>query len=140
MILIGFWIITLITIGSAVLVVTSRNLVYSALGLFFTLFGVAGLYVFLWADFMAGVQVMIYVGGILVLILFGIMLTHRISSVNISNTSMQRSVGGVVAIVIMLGFVTLINKTPWMLSGGSEQANTTYEIGTLIMTDFLLAI
>ncbi len=57
-----------ITISSAIYVVTSKNLVRSAVALFFTLFGIAGLYILLYADFVAGAQVMIYVGGILVLI------------------------------------------------------------------------
>ena len=69
----GFW------------VVVSPNLVHSAVSLLFTLFGVAGLYVFLYADFMAAAQVIIYVGGILVLIIFGVMLTNKISDQNISN-------------------------------------------------------
>ena len=50
-----------------------------------TFMGVAGIYVFLGADFVAAVQVLIYVGGILVLILFAVMLTHRITDVEVSN-------------------------------------------------------
>ncbi len=138
MITLGFWFVVIMTIAAAVVVVGSRNLVYSAVGLFFTLFGIAGLYVFLWADFMAGVQVMVYVGGILVLILFGIMLTHRISSVNISHTGLQRSLGVLVAMVILFGLTYLIQNTPWKWAAGIEPESTTYEIGTLIMTDYLL--
>ena len=55
-----------IIIISAIIVATSSQLIYSAVALLFTLFGVAGLYVFLYADFMAAAQVIIYVGGILV--------------------------------------------------------------------------
>ncbi len=138
MITIGFWIVVALTLGSAVLVVTSRNLVYSAVGLFFTLFGIAGLYVFLWADFMAGVQVMVYVGGILVLILFGIMLTHRISSVNISHGSMHRGLGGGIAILILVGLAYLIQSTPWKQVAAMEPESTVHEIGTQIMTGYLL--
>ena len=63
------------TVGSALLVVTVRNIVHAAFSLMVTLFGVAGLYVFLQADFLAATQVIVYVGGILVLILFGVMMT-----------------------------------------------------------------
>ncbi len=86
-----FWIIVGITIGSAFMVVQSKSLLYSAYALLFTFVGVTGLYVFLWADFLAVVQVVVYVGGILVLIIFGIMLTNKITSVNISHASMQKS-------------------------------------------------
>ena len=74
----AFWLIVGLTIGSAILVVQSKKLVYSAYSLLFTLLGVTGLYVFLWADYLAVVQVEVYVGGILVLNIFGIMLLSLI--------------------------------------------------------------
>ena len=67
-----FWFIAAFTVISAAFVVLNNQLIYSAVALLFTLFGVAGLYVFLWADFIAGVQLLVYIGGILVLIIFGI--------------------------------------------------------------------
>ena len=70
-----FYLFALLTIGSAVIVVTIKNIVYAAFSLMVTLFSVAGLYVFLQADFLAATQVIVYVGGILVLILFGVMMT-----------------------------------------------------------------
>ena len=73
-----FWFIAAFTIISAAFVVLNNQLIYSAVALLFTLFGVAGLYVFLWADFIAGVQLLVYNGGRLVLINYGIMLTNRI--------------------------------------------------------------
>jgi len=62
--------LTFMTLVSAFFVVTSSNLVRSAVALLFTLFGLAGFYIFLFADFIAAAQVIIYVGGILVLIIF----------------------------------------------------------------------
>ena len=102
-----FWIIVGLTIGSAILVVQSKKLVYSAYALLFTLFGVTGLYVFLWADFLAVVQVVVYIGGILVLIIFGIMLTNKITSVNISNTSVQKNIGYLVLLIFISGLVDM---------------------------------
>ena len=69
-----FIILALLTISSSIYLVTSKNLVRSAVALFFTLFGLAGFYIMLYADFLAATQVVIYVGGILVLIIFGVML------------------------------------------------------------------
>ena len=89
-----FWFIAILTIVSGSIVVLSNNLIYSAVSLLFTLLGIAGLYVFLWADFIAITQILIYVGGILVLIIFGIMLTHRITDVTLSQSSNQRILGG----------------------------------------------
>jgi NADH-quinone oxidoreductase subunit J len=70
-----FYIFAVITLGAACIVVFSRNIVRAAFALLFAFFGVAGIYVFLLADFIAITQLLIYVGGILVLILFGVMLT-----------------------------------------------------------------
>src|SRR5215467_3220334 len=72
--LILFYIFAAIAVASAILVVTSRNVVHSAAFLGATLFAVAGLFLTLHAEFLAGVQVIVYVGGILVLFIFVIML------------------------------------------------------------------
>ncbi len=134
----AFWFIVVLTLGSALTVVLNEKLIYSAIALLFTLFGVAALYVFLWADFLAGVQVVIYVGGILILIIFGIMLTNRITSVNISHTSVQKGMGGMVVLGILSVLGIMIFNTPWLQSDFVEPAQTTSTIGTLLMMDYLL--
>ena len=133
-----FWIVVGLTIGSAMLVVLSKKLVYSAYALLFTLFGVTGLYVFLWADFLAVVQVVVYIGGILVLIIFGIMLTNKITSVNISNTSVQKSIGSVILLMFITGLGFMVANTPWNVVANSEPTQTTEAIGRLLMIDYLL--
>jgi|TARA_B110000014_G_scaffold215633_1_gene169381 NADH-quinone oxidoreductase subunit J len=135
---IAFWVIVGITVGSSFMVVQSKSLLYSAYALLFTFIGVTGLYIFLWADFLAVVQVVVYVGGILVLIIFGIMLTNKITSVNISHTSMQKSMGAVVVIAFMglLGYMIL--STPWLVLSNAEPSDTTSAIGRLLLMDYLL--
>jgi NADH-quinone oxidoreductase subunit J len=81
---------------------------------------------------------MIYVGGILVLIIFGIMLTNRITSVNISHTSVQKGMGGMVVLGILSVLGIMIFNTPWLQSDFVEPAQTTATIGTLLMMDYLL--
>jgi NADH-quinone oxidoreductase subunit J len=80
-----FWFFVLVTCVSAVLVATSPKLIHSVFGLFFCFFGVAGLYVILGADFLAATQVILYIGGILVLLIFGVMLTNRITEKHLPN-------------------------------------------------------
>ena len=84
-----FCVVALVTVGSAAIVVLSRSLIYSAFALLFTFFGVAIIYVFLGADFLAATQVLIYVGGILILLLFGVMLTHRLYNLNLKTETFQ---------------------------------------------------
>ncbi len=79
-----FYIFGAITLAGGFVTAMAKNLVYAAFGLLFTFFGVAGLYVMANADFLAVTQIMVYVGGILILMIFGIMLTNRVSSANIS--------------------------------------------------------
>jgi NADH-quinone oxidoreductase subunit J len=133
-----FWFIVLLTLSSAVMVVHSQNLVYSAIALLFTFLGVAGLYIFLWADFLAAVQVLIYIGGILVLIIFGIMLTNRITSVTISHTSVQRSLGGIIVLGVFVLLGLVITRTPWLQQASEAPESTIAAIGNLLMMDYLL--
>jgi len=73
---IAFWILAVVSVGAAVAVVLLHNVFRAALFLVLCFFTVAGLYVAMGADFLAGAQVLIYVGAIAVLIIFGIMLTR----------------------------------------------------------------
>ena len=133
-----FWCIAALTVISAVFVVLNNQLLYAAVGLLFTLFGVAGLYVFLWADFIAGVQLLVYIGGILVLIIFGIMLTNQISSVRLSQTNVQQGVGAVVVTWLFIFLSMVITKTPWLIQPAIEPDSTTAGVGVLLLTRYLL--
>jgi NADH:ubiquinone oxidoreductase subunit 6 (subunit J) len=72
-----FYAFALMSAGSAVALVASRNIVRTAVALLFTLLGVAGLYFLLDAEFLAAVQLVVYAGGTLILIIFGVMLTSK---------------------------------------------------------------
>jgi NAD(P)H-quinone oxidoreductase subunit 6 len=133
-----FYLIALITVVSAGMVAFSRNIIYSAFSLLGTFMGVAGIYIFLGADFVAAAQVLIYVGGILVLILFAVMLTHRITDVAITN----RAAGRVPALIIVgvLGYllVQTIRETNWVRAKEIVYAPTTAKIGNLFLEQYLL--
>src|SRR5271166_5253865 len=75
-----------LTVGSAAGVAFSRNIIYSAFSLLGTFLGVAAMYIYLAAPFIAVTQILIYIGGVLVLILFAVMLTSHIRDVKISNS------------------------------------------------------
>ena len=84
-----FYVFAVITVGASAIVVLARSLIYSAFALLFAFFGVAGLYVLLGADFLAATQLLIYVGGILVLLLFGVMLTHKLYDLDLKSEVTQ---------------------------------------------------
>lgn len=132
-----FYAFALLTVGSAAGVAFSRSIVYSAFALMGTLFGVAAMYVFLAADFLAAVQLLIYIGGILVLILFAVMLTHRIE-VQVSN----RSVGRVPALVVVGGVAAVmgwaVRRTAWPVVASLPDAPSTYAIGNGFLGPYVL--
>jgi NADH-quinone oxidoreductase subunit J len=133
-----FYLVALITIGSAAVVAFSRNIIYSAFSLMGTFAGVAGIYVFLGADFVAAVQLLIYVGGILVLILFAVMLTHRITDVQITNRAVGRIPALLVIGVLIALLVQTIRETSWVKAKETLYAPTTAKIGDLFLESYLL--
>ncbi len=124
---------------SAVWVVVSPNLVHSAVSLLFTLFGVAGLYVFLFADFLAATQVVIYVGGILVLIIFGVMLTNKIDKPVIESVSSNKIIGVLISSFIFTILSIVVIQTKWPIIDTATSGPSTVElIGRLILGKYLL--
>ena len=134
-----FYLFATVTVASAAAVVLARSLIYSAFALLFTFFGVAGLYLLLGADFLAATQLLIYVGGILVLLLFGVMLTHKIYDLDLK-TEVTQFLPGLLVAIGVFGVQTLIvgPRTQWALGNGRPPAPTTKEIGRLFMGQYLL--
>ena len=135
---IAFLAVTLLVIFSAFGVVISPNLVHSAVALLFTLFGVAGLYIFLYADFMAATQVVIYVGGILVLIIFGVMLTNKIDTPSIASSSSNQVIGSIVSFAFFLFQLAVIFTTDWNISDNLIIDGTVRPIGIMLLNQYLL--
>jgi|SRR5579862_301566 len=133
-----FWLVALMTMVSAAGVAFSSNIVYSAFSLMGTFMGVAALYVFLAADFVAVVQVLIYVGGILVLLLFAVMLTHRIADVRISNRSVGRLPSLVVIGLVFGVMAKAVFSARWHTIAAGTPAPTTYGIGNSFLGEYLL--
>lgn len=119
-------------------VALSRDILYSALSLMATFLGTAGLFLFLAADFVAVVQVLVYVGGILVLMLFAVMLTHRIADRQVSNRALHRLPAA--ALLLGLGAVMAraILEAPWRQTEPGEALPTTAALGNLFLDRWLL--
>jgi len=133
-----FYLVAILTVGSAAVVAFSRNIIYSAFSLLGTFAGVAGLYIFLGADFVAGVQLLIYVGGILVLILFAVMLTHRITDVEITNRAAGRIPALLIVGLLIYFLLQTIRETSWVKAKEILYQPTTAKIGDLFLEDYLL--
>jgi NADH-quinone oxidoreductase subunit J len=135
-----FYVFALIVLCSAFVVVFSRNIIYSAFALLFTFFGVAGLYALLQADFLAVTQILIYVGGILVLLLFGVMLTNKVISVDIKTGTLQ-TIPALFIVAVVAGSLSGLFYSTWKgvpAAPPSTLKTTTPVLGEMLMTSYLL--
>ena len=121
---------------TAVLTVTTHNLFRSAIFLAFTLLGVSIIYFFLHAEFIAGVQILLYVGAIMALVVFAIMLTATIADPSVAQSNRQKL--PVLILCVLLGFflISAIVKTPWNITALPQMTNAV-ELGKSLMGEFV---
>jgi NADH-quinone oxidoreductase subunit J len=136
---VAFLVMAIIGGAGGLLVVTSRNIVHAALYLVIALASVAGIYLLLAAPFVAFVQVIIYVGAIVVLILFGIMLTRAPVGRRVLDNSLRARIG---ALVVGGGVFAMLTVSLVRAFGGERIVNragtATAALGTSIFRNFVL--
>ncbi|MDR0926843.1 MAG: NADH-quinone oxidoreductase subunit J [Ignavibacteria bacterium] len=132
-----------LVVGSGLMTVLSKKMMHAAVGLLFTLFGIAGLYALLAADFIAITQVMVYIGGILTLIIFGVMLTSRVTDIE-RKTDAFASVSNTAGVAIGIACAAFLSyvfvSTKWLeIPVATIPDGTITQIGTLLMTNYFAA-
>jgi NADH:ubiquinone oxidoreductase subunit 6 (subunit J) len=142
-----FYFFAMLTVVSAGMILFTRNVLYAGFSLLATFLGIAAMYVFAGADFLAVTQIMIYVGGILVLILFGIMLTNRAQGeYRIVSENRNLFVGILCGLGLLFILITGIvrakfSSLPWIQNSIKNETiseTTIGKIGENLMTDFVL--
>ncbi len=137
-----FYVFASIVVVSALGVVLSKKLMYSAFSLLFTFFGVAGIYTLLNADFLAVLQIMIYVGGILVLIVFGIMLTTKLTDIDLISGTTGKFLyisSGILAVAMFVLLYFLYSHTNWGVVPVTSYKETTLDmLGGVLLTKYVL--
>jgi NADH:ubiquinone oxidoreductase subunit 6 (subunit J) len=133
-----FFILAAVTLSAGLLVVTLRNVVHSALALVGAFFGVAGLYLLLEAEFLAVVQVLIYVGAISVLILFAIMLTRGLMSSVETGVNNQWAAAAIIAMFLFAGMFLVAARGPWPIDTQAITTDLVPRLGTLLVTTYVL--
>ena len=135
-VVVAFYVLAAVTLGSALMVGLVRDLIHAVLFLILSFIGVAGLYVTLSADFVAVVQVLIYAGAISVLMLFAILLTPRSARDN-SSVSYRAPIsviaGLVGAIIVFVGL-----QTEWRTTENPGFEETAREIGLALLEPYVL--
>jgi NAD(P)H-quinone oxidoreductase subunit 6 len=133
-----FYGVATVTGCSAAYAVFSRNIVRAVFSLLATFFGVALIYGMLAADFVAIVQLMVYVGGILVLLLFAVMLTSQIENAAHSNRTGGWLLGGMIGLALLIILVVIAWQTPWKQQADVAFIPTTSSIGEALLSRALL--
>lgn len=141
----------LLTVFGALAVVLTKNLMHACVFLLGSLFGVAGLYLTLGADFLAATQLVVYAGGVVILMLFAIMLTGgtvkdagRFAMLKVPSMGNAKTFGVAgLAVIVALSVITKIVIGMGALGGKAEELpefqSTVESIGTLLVTDHVLA-
>ena len=133
-----FYLFAAVTLVSAFLVVTNRNIVHAAFYLLFTFFGVAGIYVMLGADFVAIVQLIVYVGGILILLLFGVMITNKITNVDIKSGTIN-TLPAAIGLGLFTGIIgSVILNTNWRVVDSEMPQSTLSALGQMLLNEYVL--
>ena len=133
----GIYLLMAASLLAAVGVVTFRNIFHSALALAGTLLGVAGIYLALRADFLAVVQILLYVGAVMTLILFAIMLTHRLGSQTVPQANKQ-SGPALAGLLILAGLLSsLFLKTNWPVSEAALAPVTVLALAKALLGEFV---
>lgn len=124
---------------SAIGVVISRNIVRTAICLLFTLGAMAGFYFLLAANFVGAVQLIVYAGGTLVLIIFGVMLTGRSLAHRFRASRIEVAAGAIVCGVLLVGLVTILSGAPWdKTDNPMTRGPTIDQMGTELLTAYLV--
>ena len=137
-----FYILAALVVGAGLITILSRKLMHSAVALLFAFFGVAGLYALLAADFIAVTQIMVYIGGILTLIIFGVILTSKINNVKMTALSIDSTttaIGAIISVICGVGLSVLYIFTDWNEKPiDTLPVTTLQDIGNLLFTNYLI--
>lgn len=133
-----FYLFAFMIVVSGILVVTLRDIFHCALMLVICMFSVAAIYVLLGADFIAAVQVLIYVGAVSVLLIFAIMLTARVSGIGIRQQNEQVPLALLATLAFMGITVFGLGKTIWNVKSTAPPEETVMPLGKLLMTVYVV--
>jgi len=127
-----------VLVGSALAVVLSKNLFHSVLWLALALTGTAGVFLLLEAEFLAAVQLLLYAGGIVTIVVFAIVVTERLVGERITQTNRRITVGAVTSLALIALVVNAISRQPLATAREPLTTDLTRTIGESVLTRFVL--
>ena len=135
---IAFFLLSGLILGSALLVVTLKNLVHSVLWLIVTFIGIAGIFLLLNADFVAMVQILVYAGAVCIMIAFGVMLVQRqdMENSNPINGRYKIAIPTVGGLFVVIGL--LAAKAQWVVSSEEVPEQTIQALAPILLQKFVI--
>jgi len=135
---ITFAALSVILVGSALAVVLSKNLFHAVLWLALALTGTAGIFLLLDAEFLAAVQLLLYAGGIITIVVFAIVVTERLIGERLTQTNMRMG-GAALVSAVFLGFIaSVLGRHPLPVSRPEMPGDLTRLIGETVLTRYVL--
>ena len=135
---VGFWVLAIMLIGSALGVVLTKNLFHSVLWLALGLVSTAGVFLLLDAEFLAAVQVLLYAGGVITVVVFAIVVTEKLVGEKISHTSKRLAGGTIVAAGIFGMVASIIQRAGLDMPRPAMVGDATSAMGMSLLTKFVL--
>ncbi len=136
--IVAFWSLAAILVGSGLAVVLGKNLFHSVLWLALALVATAGIFLTLDAEFIAAVQILLYAGGVITVVVFAIVVTERLVGERLSHTSRHLAAGGAVSAALLALLVLAISRAQVNLPRPSLTGDLTRQIGMSLLTRFVL--
>jgi NADH:ubiquinone oxidoreductase subunit 6 (subunit J) len=131
--------LSVLLVGSALAVVLGKNLFHAVLFLAVALTGTAGIFLLLDAEFLAAVQLLLYAGGVVTIVVFAIVVTERLVGERLSQTSRSLGSGALVAAAVLGGLLLFLREAPLPTARPPLPADVTRAIGDLLLTRYVLA-
>jgi NADH:ubiquinone oxidoreductase subunit 6 (subunit J) len=133
-----FWGLSVLLIGSALAVVLTKNLFHSVLYLALSLTATAGVFLALDAEFLAAVQLLLYAGGVVTIVVFAIVVTERLVGERITQTSRSILAGVVLAGALLLALLRFLRDADLPMERPVIAVDVTRAIGQVLLTEFVL--
>ncbi len=135
----GFWAFAIVLVGAALAVVLSKNLFHSVLWLALALTGTAGVFLLLNAEFLAAVQILLYAGGVVTVVVFAIVVTERLIGATLSQTNRHVVRGAVAPAIVLTLVISWIRRSPDVVKPVLMDGDLTRTIGVAVLTQYTLA-
>jgi NADH-quinone oxidoreductase subunit J len=134
----AFWVFAVILATAGLAVVLSKNLFHSVLWLALALVATAGIFLSLDAEFLAAVQILLYAGGVITVVVFAIVVTERLVGERLAQTSRRVIAGGITSATLLAVILRALSRAQIDLPRPPLTADLTRQIGTSLLTRFVL--